>query len=80
MKQCPFCGGTEFKKTVVDYLYTRGGHYLLVEGVPCEKCVFCGEEYFRAEDLKRIEDMATSLHTGKTTPRKEIKVPVEAFA
>ncbi|MBF8274639.1 MAG: hypothetical protein HW380_3744 [Magnetococcales bacterium] len=64
----------------VEYLYRSGERFLMVTGVPCLECEFCGEQYFEAIVLKKIErDFVAIQNTGKK-PMKTIMVPVDAFA
>lgn len=64
----------------VEYLYRSGEQFLVVTDVPCLECEFCGEHYFEAIVLKKIErDFLAIQNTGKK-PMKTIMVPVETFA
>ncbi|MEO5369294.1 MAG: YgiT-type zinc finger protein [Magnetococcus sp. DMHC-1] len=64
----------------VEYLYRSGERFLVVTDVPCLECEFCGERYFEAVVLKKIErDFLAIQNTGKK-PMKTILVPVEAYA
>jgi len=80
MKTCSFCGHTEIKNTKVQYLYKHDNHFLLVNGVPCEECEFCGEQYFAASTLKKIEKEFISIHNKKKQPKKKLSMPVEDFS
>ena len=77
---CQFCGQTEFTKKNVQYIYRRDEHFLVVNNVPCEECDHCGERYFAAKDLKRIEAEFDALERGEKMAQKEVSVPVEEFA
>ena len=55
MKVCNFCGNRNFKEKNVQYIYKHDDQFLVVNNVPCEECEFCGEQYFKADVLKRIE-------------------------
>ena len=77
---CHFCGSKNFKNKQVQYIYRHNDHFLIVNDVPCEECEFCGEQYFKAAVLKRIEkDFIHIYSDGKKTKRR-IMVPVEVFA
>ncbi|MBF0614286.1 MAG: YgiT-type zinc finger protein [Magnetococcales bacterium] len=39
----------------VEYLYQSGERLLVVTDVPCLECAFCGERYFEAVVLKRLD-------------------------
>ena len=55
------------------------GKFLIVDDVPCTKCEYCGEAYFKAEVLKRIEKEFNAIYyQGKETKQK-LSVPVERF-
>ncbi|MBF0425892.1 MAG: type II toxin-antitoxin system MqsA family antitoxin [Magnetococcales bacterium] len=77
---CPFCGHQHMTAQRVEYLYRGSEQFMLVTDVPCMVCEFCGEQYFEAAVLKRIEADFQAIQTAAKTPRKTIQVPVEAFA
>lgn len=79
-KVCNFCGNKNFKRRRVQYIYRHNSNFLIVNDVPCEECVFCGEQYFKAEVLKKIEKDFCRIYTSGKKPRKKIEVPVEEFA
>ncbi len=79
-KTCNFCGNKNFKNKLMQYIYRHDGHFLVVNSVPCEVCEYCGEQYFKADVLKRIEKEYLMIMSAKTKPKKQIKVPVEEFA
>lgn len=79
MDCCTFCGNKNLVETTTQYTYKRDAKYLVVEGVPCIQCTYCGEAYFHARDLKKIEREFDAIHScGKKTAR-EVVVPVERF-
>ena len=43
---CHFCGNKNFKNNQVQYIYQLNNQFLIMDGVPCEQCEFCGEQYF----------------------------------
>jgi len=53
---------------------------LIVDDVPCEQCEYCGEQYFKAGVLKKIEQDFLDVYSRRRKPQSEIKVPVEQFA
>ena len=79
-KVCNFCGNKNFRDKKVEYIYKRDGQFLIVENVPCEECEYCGERYFKAEVLKKIEEDFKEIYTNKKKLKRQIKVPVEEFA
>jgi YgiT-type zinc finger domain-containing protein len=79
-KVCNFCGNKNFREKQVQYIYRHNGQFLVVNNVPCEECEFCGEQYFKAIVLKKIEkDFKEIFISGKKT-KKEVRVPVEDFS
>jgi YgiT-type zinc finger domain-containing protein len=79
-KTCNFCGNKGFRTSVIQYVYHRDNKYLLVNNVPCEQCDYCGEQYFEAKVLKKIEAEFKGIHQAGKPARREITVPVEEFA
>ena len=80
MKVCNFCGNKNFRERHVQYIYKHDERFLFVNNVPCEECEFCGEQYFKAEILKKIEKDFREIYFSGKRNRQEIKVPVEEFA
>ncbi|MEO5379005.1 MAG: YgiT-type zinc finger protein [Magnetococcus sp. DMHC-6] len=64
----------------VEYLYRSGGRFLVVTDVPCLECEFCGEQYFEAVVLKKIERDFIAIQNTEKKPLKTIIVPIEAFS
>ena len=48
--------------------------------VPCEECEYCGEQYFEADVLKKIEKDFMDIHFAGKRSKQLIEVPVEEFA
>ncbi len=78
-KVCNFCGNKNFTDKKVQYIYKHNGHFLIINKVPCEECDYCGEQYFKANVLKKIEKNFQKIHTAKKKVYKQVKVPVEEF-
>jgi len=78
-KTCNFCGAKNFKNKNVQYIYQRDEDLLVVNNVPCEECESCGEQYFEAESLKKIEADFDKIHFSGKKPNKQIQVPLEDF-
>ncbi|GAN34225.1 MAG: YgiT-type zinc finger protein [Candidatus Brocadia sinica] len=51
-----------------------------MNNVPCEECEYCGEQYFKAEVLKKIEKIFKDIYFSGKKVKREVKVPVEEFA
>jgi YgiT-type zinc finger domain-containing protein len=78
-KACSFCGSRNFRETRTQYIYRHDGKLLIVEDVPCEQCEYCGEQYFKAEVLKKIEQDFLDVYAHRRKARSEVTVPVEQF-
>jgi YgiT-type zinc finger domain-containing protein len=79
IKTCCFCGKTEFFEKNVEYFFRKLEQFLIVKNVPCEECAWCGEQYFEAGVLERIEKDFDSIYVSGRKPRKAVSVPVEEF-
>jgi len=78
-KLCHFCGNRNFRDKKVQYIYRRNEKFLIVNDVPCVQCEYCGEQYFRAEVLKKVEKEFNEIYSLGKKSRKEISVPVEQY-
>ena len=78
-KICNFCGNKDFRRKIVQYIYRQDEQFLFVNNVPCEECEYCGEQYFKAEVLKKIEEDFKKIHFSDKKAQKEVRVPVEEF-
>lgn len=79
-KTCSFCGNADLVHREVEYIYRHNGEYLIVTGVPCEECAYCGERYFDALTLRKIESDFENISQGRKTPAAAISIPVERYA
>lgn len=79
MKICNFCGNKNFRERHVQYIYKHDNRFLVVENVPCEECEYCGEQYFKAGILKKIEEDFKAIHLSGKKAKKEVTVPIEEF-
>ena len=77
---CSFCGNAEFKKKHVEYIYRREGKMLVVSGVPCTECTYCGERYYAADVLARIEADFNDIADGTRSAKGHLTVPVEDYS
>jgi len=73
--KCSFCGG-RVKKGKVTFTCEHEGKLLLVENVPSEVCVQCGEKTYSPE----VTDELLRFAKEKIRPVKTLKVPVFDFA
>ena len=65
---------------MIQYTYKKDNKYIIVDDVPCEQCEFCGEQYFQAGVLKNIEKEFDEIHVKGKNVKKELIIPVEAYA
>jgi len=79
-KLCNFCGNKNFKNKLVQYVYQHDGRFMIVENVPCEQCEYCGEQYFNAGVLKKIEADFDDVYSHRRKATREVLVPMEQFA
>ena len=77
---CNFCGNKNFRIKKVQYIYRHDGKFLIVNDVPCEECEYCGEQYFKADVLKKIENDFMEIHSIGRKPKQLIQIPIEEFA
>ncbi len=77
--KCDFCGNSSLTEKRVQYIYHKKEQLLVVDDVPCEECTFCGERYYNAETLKKIENSFLQIHEQGRKTQHEIKVPVETY-
>jgi YgiT-type zinc finger domain-containing protein len=78
--RCYVCGHSDFEERRVEYVYRRGGDYLIVRDVPCEVCLHCGERYYAGLTLLKIEQRFKVLRDSTGCPQPMLQIPVEAFA
>jgi YgiT-type zinc finger domain-containing protein len=77
---CSFCGNRNLSSKAVQYIYRHEGKMLVVNGVPCEECTYCGERYFAGPVLERIEREFMRIYREGKKPRLQLTVPVEEYA
>lgn len=73
-KACEYCNG-ELRPKTVRVHYRRRGQLTIIENVPARVCRRCGERYYDALTLGRIDRIGRSR---KGTKRKVI-VPIRDF-
>ncbi|MBL8188913.1 MAG: YgiT-type zinc finger protein [Acidobacteria bacterium] len=73
--KCEFCDGQTVKRKVRKQHWLEGRLYL-VENVEAEVCSECGERYFHATILDRIDEMLKAEHSVK----ERLSVEVVSFA
>jgi YgiT-type zinc finger domain-containing protein len=78
--QCNFCGSDRHEERRIEYLYRRGGKYLLVPNTPVEVCLNCGMVYYDAAVLKEIERRSLAIEENQETPDRYINMPEKSYA
>ena len=78
--RCHICGSVDFEERRVEYIYRRDGEYLVVQNVPCEVCLHCGERYYQGEVLLSIERRFRAIHDRQVKPQSQRLIPVEVYA
>jgi YgiT-type zinc finger domain-containing protein len=72
---CEYCNGEVRAKTVTVH-YRHKGKLVVIENVPARVCRRCGERYYDAATVERMETIARRKKTGEKT----VIVPVRDFA
>lgn len=73
-KICEYCNGELRTKTVTVH-YRHKGKLVLIENVPARVCRRCGERYYGATTIERMEAIARC----KKTEEKTVIVPIRDF-
>jgi YgiT-type zinc finger domain-containing protein len=79
-EQCVFCGHKHLSSKTTHYIYQKDQQMLVVEHVPCLECTFCGEQYFDAGVLQKIENDYLAITHRQRRPQRIMQVAVEDFA
>jgi YgiT-type zinc finger domain-containing protein len=70
--QCEYCLGTGRAKRVKREAFKHKGSFVILEEVVMGICDTCGNRYYSAETMKRVQAIAT----GTTPPERTEPVPV----
>lgn len=70
--QCEYCEGTVKAKCVDREAFKHKAGFVILEEVTIGVCDQCGNRYYSADILKRVEAIAT----GKVKPTRTQRVPV----
>jgi YgiT-type zinc finger domain-containing protein len=76
MFKCHVCGSSEYREEFVNEVFQIDGKPVLVEKIPAQVCVRCGEEIFSRETTEKVR----LLVHGKAKPIKSVQVDVFAYA
>lgn len=70
--QCEYCEGTVRAKQVEREAFKHRAGFVILENVVIGVCDACGNRYYSAETLRRVQSIAT----GKILPERTEQVPV----
>jgi YgiT-type zinc finger domain-containing protein len=70
--RCEYCDGTFREKVVEREAFKHKEGFVILEDVVIGVCDKCGNRYYSADTLKRVEAIAT----GKIPPERTEEVPV----
>lgn len=75
---CSFCQG-EVEETKIEYDYRRRSHLLVINDVPAGVCQQCGEKYFTAHTLKRLDHVFHNVFDRHHEPDRVLEIPAVSF-
>ena len=61
--KCTSCRNDEMIKTTTTYFSSTPTGYIIIENVPCQKCLQCGDEVFSVSVMERIDDIISHITT-----------------
>ena len=70
--RCEYCKGTVREKRVEREAFKHKAGFVILEDVVIGVCDQCGNRYYTAETLKRVQAVAT----GRIPPERTEQVPV----
>lgn len=70
--RCQYCEGTVREKRVGREAFKYKARFVILEGVVIGVCDNCGNRYYSADTLKRVEAIAT----GKVRANRRQTIPV----
>jgi len=76
MFKCHVCGSTESHTELVSEVFQIDGKPVLMENIPAQVCVRCGEEIFSRETTEKVRLI---VH-GRKKPIKSVQMDVFAYA
>lgn len=59
--KCMSCKYGEMKEAFTTYFSQLNNCYVIIENVPCLKCLQCGEEYLVSSVSEKIDDILDSI-------------------
>ena len=79
-EHCVFCGHKHLSSKTTRYIYQKDQQMLVVEHVPRLESTFCGEQYFDAGVLQKIENDYLAITRQQRQPQRVRQVAVEDFS
>lgn len=76
MFQCDVCGGRKSVVETVSEVFEVDGKRVLIENIPAQVCIHCGEMTFSRETTERVRRM---VH-GEASPVGVVELDVFAYA
>lgn len=76
MLVCEVCGSSSFRQELVDEVFNIDGKLVLVEQIPAQVCMTCGEATFSRETTERVRRM---VH-GEKMPVRSVELAVYEYA
>jgi YgiT-type zinc finger domain-containing protein len=70
--RCEYCEGTVRSKHIAREAFKHKSGFVILENVEIGVCDKCGNRYFTADTLRRVQDVAS----GKIPPEHTEQVPV----
>lgn len=55
------CKTAEMKEDTTTYFANLDNCYVIIEHVPCRKCAQCGEEFFTASVIEKIDEILEKI-------------------
>ncbi len=59
--RCTSCKSGKMEESKTTYFAQLDSCYVIIENVPCLKCIQCGDEVFRSSVLEKIDDILDNL-------------------
>jgi YgiT-type zinc finger domain-containing protein len=75
---CTYCGG-EVEERAIDYDYRRRGQLLIILNVQAGVCRQCGEKYFAAGVVKKMDAEYHEIFDHHKKPERTLEVPAVSF-
>ena len=75
MYECAVCGYKQGRTDLIDEVFKVDNEYVLVEGIPAEVCVRCGEQSFSLETAEHVRRAVA----GGMQPLRSVEMRVFAL-